>query len=60
MSWSPRCGQDPHDQLPPKEYRDPTSIVGSSLTWIDHDEIECVIGSDHIHVCEYPTDQTCR
>ena len=27
-------------QLTPKEYADPTSIVGSSLTWMDRDGID--------------------
>jgi hypothetical protein len=31
---------DRHDQLSAKEYADPTSIVGSSSTWMGDDGIE--------------------
>ena len=49
-------------QLSPKEYADPTSIVGSSLTWMGRDGIdsESAIENEHIPDDEYPTDQTCR
>ena len=49
-----------HDQPPLKEYGHPTSIVGSSLTWMDYDGIECTVGNEEIPDHEYPTDQTCR
>jgi len=42
-----------------QRYGDPTSIEGSSLTWID-DEIESAIGNEHVPDGEYPPDQTCR
>ena len=49
-------------QLSPREYADPTSIVGSSLTWMGRDGIdsESAIENEHIPDDEYPTDQTCR
>jgi len=42
-----------------QNYDHPTSIVGSSLTWIHH-EIESIIGNEHVPDPEYPTDQTYR
>jgi hypothetical protein len=49
-------------QLSPKEYAHPTSVVGSSSTWMDRDGVdsESAIGNVHIPDDEYPTDQTCR
>ena len=42
-----------------QKYGHRTSIVGSSVTWID-DEIHSAIGNEHVPDGEYPVDQMCR
>ena len=37
-----------------------TSIVGSSATWMDDDEIETAVGNKHLPDFEDLTDETCR
>ena len=51
---------DRHDQLSAKEYVDPTSIVGSSSTWMDDDGIESAIENEHIPDGECLMDRTCK
>ena len=42
-----------------EKYGDPTSIVGSSLTWKDH-EVESIIGNEHVPDGDHPPEQICR
>ena len=45
-------------QLSPEEYAHPTSAVGASSTWMDHDGIdsEGAMGNEHIPAFEHPMD----